>query len=151
LAEDFEHRLRPISAGVAVPVFALLSAGVAIGGSTELVTALTDRVSIGIIVGLVVGKTIGILAGTWAVARFTQATLAEGLAWIDVLGLSMLGGLGFAVSLLIGELAFGLGSEGDDHVKVAVLTGSLIAAVLGGRHTPITESCLPSAPIADQR
>lgn len=130
LAEHFEHRLRPISAGVAVPIFALLSAGVTIGGLSGLVTALADRVSMGIIVGLVLGKTIGILTATWAVARFTRASLAEGLTWIDVLGLSMLGGIGFTVSLLIGELAFGIGSERDDHVKVAVLTGSLTAALL---------------------
>lgn len=130
LAEHFEHRLRPVSAGFAVPVFAFLSAGVALGGVSGLVTALTDRVSVGIIAGLVIGKPIGILVATWSVARFTRAALAEGLAWVDVLGLSILAGIGFTVSLLIGELAFGIGSARDDHVKVAVLTGSLTAALL---------------------
>jgi NhaA family Na+:H+ antiporter len=130
LAEHFEHRFRPISAGIAVPIFALLSAGVTINGFDGLATSLTDRVALGIIVGLVVGKTIGITAATWLVARFTHADLDEDLSWTDVLGLAMLGGIGFTVSLLIGELAFDLGTDRDDHVNVAVLTGSLAAALL---------------------
>ncbi|MFF3857031.1 Na+/H+ antiporter NhaA [Micromonospora sp. NPDC002575] len=130
LAEHFEHRFRPLSAGVAVPVFAFLSAGVTVGGLTGLATALTDRVAVGIVVGLVLGKPIGIMAATWLVSRFTRADPDEGLNWLDVFGLALLGGIGFTVSLLIGELAFGLGSERDDHVKVAVLTGSLLAAGL---------------------
>lgn len=130
LAEHFEHRIRPISAGIAVPVFAFLSAGVTIGGLAGLTTALTDRVAVGIVVGLIVGKPVGILAATWLVSRFTRADLDEGLNWLDVLGLALLGGIGFTVSLLIGELAFGLGTERDNHVKVAVLAGSLLSAVL---------------------
>ncbi|MEU5940588.1 Na+/H+ antiporter NhaA [Micromonospora sp. NPDC047548] len=130
LAEHFEHRFRPISAGVAVPIFAFLSAGVTVGGLAGLATALTDRVAVGIVVGLVLGKPVGILAATWLVSRFTRANLDEGLSWLDVLGLALLGGIGFTVSLLIGELAFGLGSERDGHVKVAVLTGSLLSALL---------------------
>jgi Na+:H+ antiporter, NhaA family len=125
LAEHFEHRVRPVSAGLAVPVFALLSAGVSLGG---LRTALADPVALGVVAGLVAGKTIGIIAATWLVARFTHASLDEGLSWADVAGVAMLGGIGFTVSLLIGELAFGSGR--DDHAKVAVLTGSLIAALL---------------------
>lgn len=129
LAEHFEHRLRPLSAGVAVPVFAFMSAGVAIGGLSGLTTALTDPVAVGVVAGLVVGKPLGIMLATWLVARFTHARLDEGLAWVDVAGLAVLAGIGFTVSLLIGELAFGLGSERDGYVKVAVLSGSLIAAL----------------------
>ncbi|MEU4221223.1 Na+/H+ antiporter NhaA [Actinoplanes sp. NPDC026623] len=132
LAEHFEHRFRPLSAGFAVPVFALLSAGVAIGGLSGLRTALTDPVAVGIMAGLVIGKTIGITAATWLVARFTRASLDEGLSWTDVVGLAMLGGLGFTVSLLIGELAFGAGNSREEHVKVAVLTGSVIAVLIAG-------------------
>jgi NhaA family Na+:H+ antiporter len=130
LAEHFEHRFRPISAGIAVPVFALVSAGVTIGGLDGLTSALSDPIALGIVVGLVVGKPIGILLATWLTARFSRATIDSGLAWIDVAALAMLGGIGFTVSLLIGELAFGLGDGRDDRVKVAVLLGSLIAAVL---------------------
>ena len=132
LAEHFEHRWRPLSASVAVPVFAFFAAGVAVGGATGLSSALRDPVAVGILVGLVVGKPLGVLAATWLVARFTRAELDADLSWWDVLGLAMLAGVGFTVSLLIGELAFGAGSARDDHAKVAVLAGSIIAAALAG-------------------
>ncbi|KQS73646.1 Na+/H+ antiporter NhaA [Modestobacter sp. Leaf380] len=130
LAEHFEHRIRPISAGIAVPVFAFFSAGVTVGGLSGLGASLTDTVAIGIVVGLVAGKAIGITGATWLVSRFTKAELDTDLRWPDVMGLSLLAGIGFTVSLLIGELAFGAGSLRDEHVKVGVLTGTLIAALL---------------------
>ncbi|TQM64559.1 Na+/H+ antiporter NhaA [Humibacillus xanthopallidus] len=129
LAERLEHRIRPFSAGFAVPVFAFFAAGVTVVGG-GFADAVTDPVAIGVVVGLVVGKAVGIFSGTWAVARFTRAELDEDLSWTDVFGLSVLAGVGFTVSLLVGELAFGGGSERDDHVKLAVLAGSLIAALL---------------------
>ncbi len=130
LAEHFEHRFRPLSAGLAVPVFAFLSAGVTVGGLSGLGRALGDPVSIGILLGLVVGKPLGILVATVLVARFTRAHLDAELRWLDVGGLALVAGVGFTVSLLLGELAFGAGSERDEHVKVAVLLGSLLAAGL---------------------
>jgi NhaA family Na+:H+ antiporter len=130
LAEHFEHRFRPLSAGLAVPVFAFFAAGVTIGGASGLVDSLSDRVALGIVAGLVIGKTVGITAATWLVARFTRADLDSDLGWLDVFGLAVLGGMGFTVSLLIGELAFGAGSGRDEHVKVAVLVGSVLAALL---------------------
>ncbi|MDQ7906107.1 Na+/H+ antiporter NhaA [Phytohabitans sp. ZYX-F-186] len=130
LAEHFEHRFRPLSAGVAVPVFAFLTAGVTIGGLDGLADALTDPVAMGVVAGLVAGKAVGITAATWLVARFTRASLAEGLGWADVAGLGLLGGIGFTVSLLIGELAFGPGSARAEVVTIAVLAGSVGAALL---------------------
>jgi NhaA family Na+:H+ antiporter len=130
LAEHFEHRFRPISAGIAVPVFAFFAAGVTVGGWSGLVDSLADRVALGIVLALVVGKTVGITAATWLVARFTRAELDDDLSWWDVLGLALLGGIGFTVSLLIGELAFGAGSVRDEHVKVGVLVGTVAAALL---------------------
>jgi NhaA family Na+:H+ antiporter len=130
LAEHFEHRLRPLSAGVAVPVFAFFSAGVSIGGLSGLGASLGDSIAIGIVVGLVVGKAIGITGATWLVSRFTRAQLDESLGWSDVVGLSLLGGIGFTVSLLITELAYGAGSESYDHAKVGILVGTLAAALL---------------------
>jgi NhaA family Na+:H+ antiporter len=130
LAEHFEHRWRPLSSGVAVPLFAFMSAGVTIGGASGFVRSFEDRVALGIVVGLVVGKTIGVFSATFLVSRFTRANLDDDLAWVDVFGLSVLAGIGFTVSLLIGELAYGIDSARDNHVKIAVLTGSLTAAVL---------------------
>ncbi|MDT7742535.1 MAG: Na+:H+ antiporter, NhaA family [Actinomycetota bacterium] len=129
LAEHFEHRWRPLSAGVAVPVFAFFSAGVGVVGGGAA-AALTSRVTLGIVVALVLGKTVGVLGATWMVQRFTRARLADELSWWDVLGLSLLAGIGFTVSLLIGELAFGTGTPQDDLVKIGVLAGSLISALL---------------------
>ncbi|TQJ49246.1 Na+/H+ antiporter NhaA [Phycicoccus sp. SLBN-51] len=129
VAQRFEHRLRPLSAGVAVPVFAFFAAGVTVVGG-GLGATFADEVALGIMAGLVAGKLVGVFGGTWLVTRFTRAELDEDLSWWDVLGLSLLAGIGFTVSLLVGELAFGTGSERDDHVKLAVLMGSVLAALL---------------------
>lgn len=130
LAEDFEHRMRPLSAGFAVPVFAFFAAGVTIGGFHGLATALSDPIALGIVGGLVAGKAVGVFGTTRVLAALTRASLDTALRWIDVFGMSLLAGIGFTVSLLIGDLAYGEGSGRDDIVKVAVLAGSLLAAAL---------------------
>jgi Na+:H+ antiporter, NhaA family len=125
--ERIEHLVRPLSAGLAVPLFALFSAGVAVSGSA-LGDVFTQPETLGVVLGLVVGKALGIFGGTWLTARFTRASLSDDLEWADVFAVAALAGIGFTVSLLIGELAF----EGDaaltEKVKAAVLLGSLIAA-----------------------
>ncbi|MFD5715443.1 Na+/H+ antiporter NhaA [Streptomyces pharetrae] len=127
--EHIEHLVRPLSAGLAVPLFALFSAGVSVSGGA-LAEVFTQPETLGVVLGLVVGKTLGIFGGTWLTARFTRASLSDDLAWPDVFAVATLAGIGFTVSLLIGELAF----EGDaaltGEVKAAVLTGSLLAAAL---------------------
>ncbi len=130
LAEHFEHVFRPVSAGFAVPLFAFFSAGVALGGIAGLKSAFTDSVAIGIVGALVVGKFLGVLGATWLVTKTTKATLDDGLAWIDVVGLALLAGVGFTVSLLISELSFGDDSPHYSHAKVAILAGSLASALL---------------------
>jgi len=131
VAERLEHRWRPVSAGFAVPVFAVFAAGVTLSGGA-LADAVRDPVAQGVALGLVVGKPLGILAATWLVARFTHAELAPDLHWRDVGAVGLLAGIGFTVSLLIGELAFGAGSAHDEHLKVAILLASATAALLGG-------------------
>ncbi|WP_461172357.1 Na+/H+ antiporter NhaA [Arthrobacter sp. Z1-9] len=130
LAEIFEHRFRPISAGVAVPIFAFFSAGVAVGGWEGLGSALADPVALGIIVALVLGKPIGIMGTTWLLTKTSRAELDKSFKWIDVFGVSVLAGIGFTVSLLVAELSFGQGSLQDDHAKVGILAASLLAALL---------------------
>jgi Na+:H+ antiporter, NhaA family len=130
LAEHFEHRIRPLSAGIAVPVFAFFAAGVTIGGRSGFTASLSDPVAVGIVAGLVLGKAVGVFGTTYLVSRLTRADLDPDLRWLDVLGVSLLAGIGFTVSLLIGDLAFGSGGGRDDHVKVAVLTGSVAASLL---------------------
>ncbi|MFJ4775519.1 Na+/H+ antiporter NhaA [Streptomyces sp. NPDC088762] len=127
--EHIEHVIRPVSAGLAVPLFALFSAGVSL--SDEAIGQVFTRPeTLGVVLGLVVGKTVGIFGGTWLAARFTRAELNEDLAWPDVFAVASLAGIGFTVSLLIGELAFAGDAVLTDEVKAAVLSGSLIAAVL---------------------
>ncbi len=129
VARRFEHRMRPISAGIAVPVFAFFASGVTVVGGGFRAAA-QDEVAVGVVAGLVVGKLVGVFGTTWLVARFTGARLDDDLAWRDISGLSLLTGVGFTVSLLVGELAYGQGSPRDEHVKLGVLVGSLMAALL---------------------
>ena len=111
-AELFEHAVRPMSAGFAVPVFAFFAAGVTVGGWSGLGDSLLRPVTDGVIAGLVIGKPLGVFLTAFLLARFTHASLDDDLAWRDVLGVSLLAGIGFTVSLLIGELAFGHGTAG---------------------------------------
>lgn len=130
LAEIFEHRYRPLSAGFAVPVFAFFAAGVSFGGWDGLVSSMSSLVTIGIIAGLVVGKPIGITLTTWTVTHFTRAELDDDIAWIDLIGVGILAGIGFTVALLIGDLSFGVGSEERDFAKVGILLASGLATLL---------------------
>ncbi|WP_374207222.1 Na+/H+ antiporter NhaA [Streptomyces sp. APSN-46.1] len=126
--ERIEHLVRPVSAGLAVPLFALFSAGVSLSDEA-IAQVFTRPETLGVVLGLVVGKTVGIFGGTWLAARFTKAELNGDLAWADVLAVASLAGIGFTVSLLIGELAFTDDPVLTDEIKAAVLIGSLIAAV----------------------
>src|SRR5690606_5449880 len=122
-AERVEHLVRPLSAGFAVPVFALFAAGVAVSGSA-LAETFRQPEALGVVLGLFAGKFVGIFGGTYLAARFTKARLSSDLSWPDVAGLSMLAGIGFTVSLLVTELAF-TDHTTMEHVKAAVLIGSL--------------------------
>ncbi|MFF3394601.1 Na+/H+ antiporter NhaA [Streptomyces sp. NPDC002669] len=126
--EHIEHLVRPLSAGFAVPMFALFSAGVSLSGSAPA-NVFGRPETLGVVLGLVVGKTLGIFGGTWLATRFTKAELNKELAWADVFAVASLAGIGFTVSLLIGELAFAGDKETINEIKAAVLIGSLMAAV----------------------
>ncbi|WP_407551003.1 Na+/H+ antiporter NhaA [Streptomyces sp. Pv4-95] len=129
--EHIEHLVRPLSAGLAVPLFALFSAGVSISGGA-VHEVFTRPETLGVVLGLIVGKALGIFGGTWVTARFTKAELNPDLKWPDVFAVASLAGIGFTVSLLIGELAFTEDLELADEIKASVLIGSLLAAVFAG-------------------
>lgn len=128
-ADRLAHRLHPLSAGICVPLFAFVAAGVDLR-TVGIVTAITSPIAIGVIAGLVIGKPIGILATSWCVARFTKASLASSLRWLDIAAVGLLGGIGFTVALLISELSYT--GEELDSAKLAVLVASVVAAVLAG-------------------
>jgi NhaA family Na+:H+ antiporter len=124
-AERLEHRLVPLTAGVAVPFFALMSAGVALELGGDF---FTDPIVLGVVLGLVVGKPLGVLGGAWLTTRFTKAELNENLTWREVFGVAVLAGVGFTVALLVAELSYT--GPAAESAKTAVLLGSLVAALL---------------------
>lgn len=130
LAEVFEHRFRPLSASIAVPLFAFFSAGVAVGGIDGFRSALVDPVTIGIVAALVIGKPVGIVAATWLTTRVRGIDLDPSLRWIDLLGVGLLAGIGFTVSLLVTELSFAANDPHHDHAKVAIFVASVMAAAI---------------------
>lgn len=132
------HLVHPWSSFAVAPLFALSAAGVAVTG-TGLRSALTDPVAIGVLVGLVVGKPLGIYAGCRLVTLLGLATRPDELQWATILGIGVIGGIGFTVSLLVASLAF------DDPAmetvaRLAVLAAAVVAIglavptfLLGGR------------------
>lgn len=127
-AERAEHLLRPISAGFAVPVFALLAAGVSLSPSA-LGATFADRIAIGVIVGLVVGKAVGVVGGARLAVWLRLAHISDDLHWRDITAVSLLAGVGFTVSLLIGNLAYGMSGQAT-RVTTAVLIATVICGVL---------------------
>lgn len=125
--EKADRYARPISAGFAVPIFAFLSAGVSFSGFSAI---FTDRVVVGVMAGLVIGKFVGVFGGAWLAVRLGLARLSEDLHWRDMAAVSLLAGIGFTVSLLIGDLAYGADPTRSAAVTTGVLTASLIASTL---------------------
>lgn len=128
-AARLEHLFQPISAGVCVPLFALFASGVPLSASIfgEL---FTSRLSLAIIAGLLVGKTVGIFGSSWLAIRFGIAARPVGLGNRDMSALSVLGAIGFTVSLLVAELALP-DRAATELAKAAVLMTSLTASLLG--------------------
>lgn len=121
-----EHRLQPWSAAVAVPLFALFAAGIAVNAES-LGAVFTTALPLAVLIGLVGGKLIGIFGASLLAVRFKLAELPRGMGWRDIGALSMLGGVGFTVSLLIADLA--LDGEAVELTKAAVLIASLVASL----------------------
>lgn len=128
-AERMRHRLHPWSAGVCVPVFAFLAAGVTLT-NLDLTTLIHAPIALGVFFGLVVGKPLGIVGSTWLVTRLTGARLKLPMRMGDVWAIGVVAGIGFTVSLLIAQLTFVADSADLAAAKVAVLIASVVAATL---------------------
>lgn len=127
--DRWKSRVEPWSSFLAVPLFALFSAGVHV--DRRLMHAVwTQLMPLGIILGLVVGKLLGILMGTGLALRLTPARLGRGIRPLHMVALAQLGGVGLTVSLLLCGLVFGQDQHLVSESKAAVLTGSLISALL---------------------
>ena len=123
-----EHVLHPVQAFLILPLFALFKAGVALDDQT-LENFPTDA-SIGVILGLVVGKPAGVMLFAWLAVSSGRASLPEGVTWPMMLGAGALAGVGFTMSIFIGELAFS-DRQVLDEVKLGILIGSLASGVFG--------------------
>ncbi len=121
-----EHRLQPWSAAVAVPLFALFAAGITVNAES-LGAVFTTALPLAVLIGLVGGKLVGIFGASLLAVKFKLAEKPRGMGWRDIGALSMLGGVGFTVSLLIADLA--LDGESVDLAKTAVLIASAIASL----------------------
>ncbi|MGE8464517.1 Na+/H+ antiporter NhaA [Pseudomonas putida] len=127
---SLEHALHPWVAYAILPLFAFANAGVSLAGMT--VESFTHPVPMGIAVGLLLGKTVGVFGLTWVAIKLRVAALPAGANWGQLLGVAILCGIGFTMSLFVGSLAFVPGSSdyaGMD--RMGILTGSFFAAVIG--------------------
>ncbi|NIH86717.1 Na+/H+ antiporter NhaA [Amycolatopsis granulosa] len=123
-----EHRLQPWSAAVAVPVFALFAAGIRISGDS-LGRVFTEAVPLAVFLGLVTGKAVGIFGACFAAVKLRLAERPSGVGWRDIAALSLLGGVGFTVALLIADLA--LAGETSELARTAVLLASAVCSLTG--------------------
>ena len=126
LTERLEELLHPFTAFMIIPIFALANAGIVLSGDT-ISDAAASNVTLGIIVGLVIGKPLGIALFTWVATRFGFA-LPEGVNWPQFVGMGLAAGIGFTVSIFVGNLAFE-DSAITELAKIGILVASLIAAI----------------------
>ncbi|MBX8467459.1 MULTISPECIES: Na+/H+ antiporter NhaA [unclassified Pseudomonas] len=125
-----EHALHPWVAYGILPLFAFANAGLSLTGVTA--ESFTHHVPMGIAVGLLLGKTIGVFGLTWLAVKTGIAALPQGANWGQVLGVAILCGIGFTMSLFVGSLAFVPGaSEYAGMDRMGILTGSVFAALIG--------------------
>ncbi|SMF39819.1 MULTISPECIES: Na+/H+ antiporter NhaA [unclassified Pseudomonas] len=127
---SLEHALHPWVAYAILPLFAFANAGVSLAGMN--LDSFTHPVPMGIAVGLLLGKTVGVFGLTWVAIKLGLAALPAGANWGQLLGVAILCGIGFTMSLFVGSLAFVPGSSdyaGMD--RMGILTGSFFAAVIG--------------------
>jgi Na+:H+ antiporter, NhaA family len=128
--QDAQHVLHPWVTFFILPAFAFANAGVSLAGVTP--ATLLAPVTLGVALGLVAGKAVGVFGATWLMVRSGLAPMPSSANWAQVLGVSVLCGIGFTMSLFIGGLAFeGQAANYETQVKLGVLCGSLVAATLG--------------------
>ncbi len=124
-----EDALHPWVSYLIVPLFALASAGVELGGGA-IADAARSSVTLGVILGLSIGKPLGIAGAAYLAVRLGMASLPRGVAWAQIAGVGMVAGVGFTVSIFIAGLAFADGALVDE-AKIGILAGSAAMGTLG--------------------
>ncbi|MDG4853733.1 MULTISPECIES: Na+/H+ antiporter NhaA [unclassified Mesorhizobium] len=124
-----EHGLHKLVPFIVIPIFGFANAGVSLGGLS--VAALVEPLTLGVAAGLVVGKLVGVFGASVLAIRLGLADLPANAGWLHMIGISLLCGIGFTMSLFIGLLAFANDAALQDAVKVGILVGSIVSALLG--------------------
>ena len=124
-----EHAISPYVAFMIMPIFAFANAGVSLDGLS--LTSLLEPVPLGILLGLFVGKQVGVMVVSFIAVKFGVAQMPDKSSWLSLYGVSILTGVGFTMSLFVGNLAFAENIQYIDGVKIGVLAGSLLSTVFG--------------------
>ena len=124
-----EHAISPYVAFMIMPIFAFANAGVSLEGLSLM--SLLEPVPLGILLGLFVGKQIGVMLISFIAVRLGVAQMPDKSSWLSLYGVSILTGVGFTMSLFVGNLAFVENIQYIDGVKIGVLSGSLLSTVFG--------------------
>ena len=124
-----EHALSPYVAFGIMPLFALANAGVVLEGIS--INTLMEPIPLGILCGLFFGKQIGVFLFSYLSIKFKFAEMPSNSNWIKLYGVGILTGIGFTMSLFVGNLAFVDNTQYIDGVKIGVLTGSLMSTIVG--------------------
>tara|TARA_B110001452_G_C15212141_1_gene420429 strand:- start:263 stop:1435 length:1173 start_codon:yes stop_codon:yes gene_type:complete len=124
-----EHAISPYVAFLIMPLFAFANAGVSLEGLTF--AALLSPVPLGILLGLFIGKQIGVVLFSYISIKLKVAEMPNKSNWLSFYGVSVLTGIGFTMSLFVGNLAFAESTQYIDGVKIGVLTGSLLSTIFG--------------------
>jgi len=124
-----EHAISPYVAFIIMPIFAFANAGVSLQGLSPL--SLLQPVPLGILLGLFIGKQVGVMIFSYAAVKLGAAQMPDNSSWLSLYGVSVLTGIGFTMSLFVGNLAFAENIQYIDGVKIGVLAGSLLSTIFG--------------------
>ena len=124
-----EHAISPYVAFIIMPIFAFANAGVSLKGLS--LSSLLQPVPLGILLGLFIGKQVGVMIFSFVAVKVGVAQMPDNSNWLSLYGVSVLTGIGFTMSLFVGNLAFVENIEYIDGVKIGVLAGSLLSTVFG--------------------
>ena len=124
-----EHAISPYVAFMIMPLFAFANAGVSLDGLT--ISSLLMPVPLGILMGLFFGKQVGVMFFSFFAVKFGAAQMPDNSSWLSLYGVSILTGIGFTMSLFVGNLAFVENTQYIDGVKIGVLAGSLLSTIFG--------------------
>jgi len=124
-----EHAISPYVAFMIMPIFAFANAGVSLEGLSLL--SLLQPVPLGILLGLFIGKQVGVMVFSFIAVKIGAAQMPDNSSWLSLYGVSVLTGIGFTMSLFVGNLAFAENIHYMDGVKIGVLAGSLLSTLFG--------------------